>query len=124
MIRAWRRRALAVVVTGTLLVAGARVGSAADDQRTIPSRPGVTQSFLLVRPAGPPTAAVVLFAGGNGALKLGTGRLGLAATSSSATAPASPSTGCWSRSSTPPRTGRTGSTASAPPPPTPRTCER
>jgi pimeloyl-ACP methyl ester carboxylesterase len=77
VIRAPRRLALAAVVTGALLVAGARVGRAADDLRTIPSRPGVTQAFLLVRPAERPTAAAVLFAGGNGALKLGTGRLGL-----------------------------------------------
>lgn len=77
MIRAPRRLALAALVTGALLVAGAPVGRAAADLRTIPSRPGVTQSFLLVRPAERPTAAVVLFAGGNGALKLGTGRLGL-----------------------------------------------
>ena len=77
MIRAATRPALAAVVAGALLVAGARVGRAADDLRTIPSRPGVTQSFLLVRPAERPTAAMVLVAGGNGALKLGTGRLGL-----------------------------------------------
>ena len=77
MIRVAPRPALAAVVAGALLVAGARVGRAADDLRTIPSRPGVTQSFLLVRPAARPTAAVVLFAGGNGALKLGTGRPGL-----------------------------------------------
>jgi predicted alpha/beta-hydrolase family hydrolase len=75
--RAPRRLVLAAVVTGALLVAGPRVGRAADDLRSIPSRPGVTQSFLLVRPAEHPTAAVVLFAGGNGALHLGTGRLGL-----------------------------------------------
>jgi len=77
VIRVAPRPALAAVVAGALLVAGARVGRAADDLRTIPSRPGVTQSFLLVRPAARPTAAVVLFAGGNGALKLGTGRPGL-----------------------------------------------
>jgi pimeloyl-ACP methyl ester carboxylesterase len=77
VIRTPRRLALAAVVTGALLVAGPRVGLAADDLRTIPSRPGVTQSFLLVRTAERPTAAVVLFAGGNGALHLGTGRLGL-----------------------------------------------
>ena len=77
MTRTARRLALAVVVIGALLTAGAGAGRAADDLRTIPSGRGVTQSFLLVRPAEPPTAAVVLFAGGNGALKLGTGRLGL-----------------------------------------------
>jgi len=77
VIRAARRPALAAVVAGALLVAGVQLGRAADDLRTIPSRPGVTQSFLLVRPAARPAAAVVLFAGGNGALKLGTGRPGL-----------------------------------------------
>jgi pimeloyl-ACP methyl ester carboxylesterase len=78
VIRPPRRLAWAAVVTGALVVSGAPVGRAADDLRTIPSRPGVTQSFLLVRPAERPTAAVVLFAGGNGALHLGTARLGLA----------------------------------------------
>jgi predicted alpha/beta-hydrolase family hydrolase len=69
-----RRRALALVA-GALYVLSAGLADAANDVRTIPSRTGVTQSFILVRPAGPPVAAVVLFAGGNGALGLGAGRL-------------------------------------------------
>jgi len=44
---------------------------AADEEvRTIPGRPGVTQSFLLVRPAGVPVASVIIFAGGDGNLAL------------------------------------------------------
>jgi pimeloyl-ACP methyl ester carboxylesterase len=37
---------------------------------TVDVRPGVTMSYLGVAPAGPAKAAVILFAGGNGALKL------------------------------------------------------
>ena len=69
--------ALALFVAGALLF-GAATGRAADDTRTIPTRPGVTQAFLLVKPSGPPVASVILFAGGNGLLALGSGRLGLA----------------------------------------------
>jgi predicted alpha/beta-hydrolase family hydrolase len=72
-----RRRALAVVAAGALSVLIAGIAGAADDVRTVPARPGVTQSFILVRPAERPVAAVVLFAGGNGALRLGSGRLAL-----------------------------------------------
>ena len=76
MSRAATRPALAAA--GALLAVVAPYAGAADDVRTIPSRPGVTQSFLLVRPPERATATVVLFAGGNGALHLGSGRLGLA----------------------------------------------
>jgi pimeloyl-ACP methyl ester carboxylesterase len=38
--------------------------------RTIPTRPGVTQSFLLIRPENKPTASVILFAGAHGRLAL------------------------------------------------------
>lgn len=45
--------------------------------RTIPTgRPGVTESFAVVRPAGAPVASVVLFTGGRGALGLQGGPLG------------------------------------------------
>jgi pimeloyl-ACP methyl ester carboxylesterase len=38
---------------------------------------GVSQSFLLIKPDKPPAAAVILFAGGNGALKItGPGKMG------------------------------------------------
>jgi len=72
------RRALAVVAAGVLILVGIWPARAADDTRTIPTRPGVTQAFLLVRPSGAPVASVVLFAGGNGLLALGSGKLGLA----------------------------------------------
>jgi len=38
--------------------------------KTIPTRPGVTQSFLLIRPSDKPIASVILFAGGHGRLAL------------------------------------------------------
>ena len=71
------RSILSATLAGGLLVVPATGAGAADDLRTIPSRPGVTQSFLLVRPAQPAVASVVLFAGGNGALHLGGRKLGL-----------------------------------------------
>jgi hypothetical protein len=71
------RRALALVAAGVLVLVGTWPARAADDTRTIPTRPGVTQAFLLVRPSGAPVATVVLFAGGNGLLALGSGKLGL-----------------------------------------------
>jgi hypothetical protein len=42
----------------------------AEEVRTIPARPGVTESFLLLRPEGPPAASVIIFAGGDGNLAL------------------------------------------------------
>ena len=72
------RRALALVAAGVLILVDIWPARAADDTRTIPTRPGVTQAFLLVRPSGPPVASVVLFAGGNGLLALGSGKLSLA----------------------------------------------
>jgi predicted alpha/beta-hydrolase family hydrolase len=77
MTRAGRRRTLAVLAASVLMVTGARPAAGADDLRTIPTRPGVTQSFLLVRPPARPLASVILFAGGNGALALGSRRPGL-----------------------------------------------
>ncbi|HET7343616.1 MAG TPA: alpha/beta hydrolase, partial [Methylomirabilota bacterium] len=51
--------------------------AAADELKTLATRPGVSTSFLLVRPAGEPRASVILFAGGNGALHLGAGGMAL-----------------------------------------------
>lgn len=62
-----RPRALAALALAVALAAPA----AAEEVRTIPTRPGVTQSFLLLRRAETPVATVILFAGGNGALGLG-----------------------------------------------------
>jgi predicted alpha/beta-hydrolase family hydrolase len=42
----------------------------AEELRTIPTRPKVTQPFLLVRPTDNPVASVILFAGGHGRLGL------------------------------------------------------
>jgi dienelactone hydrolase len=56
-------RALAAVALVLTLA-----GPAAAGLETIPTRPGVTQSFLLLRRTETPVATVVLFAGGNGAL--------------------------------------------------------
>jgi pimeloyl-ACP methyl ester carboxylesterase len=38
--------------------------------KTLEPRPGVTESFLLVHPEGPPVASVILFSGGEGAVLL------------------------------------------------------
>ena len=64
-----RRHILAVLLLAVALPASA--ARAADEEvRTIPTRPGVTQSFLLLRPVGPPVAGVIIFAGGDGNLAL------------------------------------------------------
>jgi hypothetical protein len=73
-----RQRSLAGAAAAVLLAAAAPDAGAAEGVRTVASRPGVTQAFLLVRPAGRPSAAVVLFTGGNGVLGLASGRLGSA----------------------------------------------
>jgi pimeloyl-ACP methyl ester carboxylesterase len=70
-----RARLVAVLLLAATLPAPA--AQAADEEvRTIPARPGVTQSFLLLRPAGTPAASVILFAGGDGNLALSARGLG------------------------------------------------
>ena len=59
-------RALLVAV----LVGAAATAAAAEEIRTIPSRPGVTERFVVVRPPAAPVASVVLFTGGRGRLGL------------------------------------------------------
>ena len=60
-----------------LLVVWPVPASALDEKIvTIPSRPGVTESFVLIRPAQPPVASVILFMGGRGALGLSREPLG------------------------------------------------
>jgi len=62
-------RVLAVLLLAVALPASAT--RAADEEvRTIPARPGVTESFLLLRPPSPPVASVILLAGGDGDLAL------------------------------------------------------
>jgi pimeloyl-ACP methyl ester carboxylesterase len=72
-----RSNARALAFAGALVLACVGLASAADDIRTIPTRPGVTDAFILVRPSGAPVASVILFAGGNGLLALGSGKPGL-----------------------------------------------
>jgi pimeloyl-ACP methyl ester carboxylesterase len=59
--------ALAVGLAG---MAPSPAPAADGEVRTVPARPGVTESFLLVRPPGRPAASVILLAGGDGALAL------------------------------------------------------
>jgi pimeloyl-ACP methyl ester carboxylesterase len=70
-----RRRPTLAAGAAIVLLTARLAGGAAEEVRAVPSRPGVTQSFLLVRPAERPVATVVLFSGSNGLLGLGSGRL-------------------------------------------------
>ena len=66
-----RARLLAVPIFLLAVVLPLSVAWAADEEvRTIPARPGVTESFLLMRPAGAPVASVIIFAGGDGNLAM------------------------------------------------------
>jgi hypothetical protein len=64
-----------LAVAALLLLLPARVSALDEQIRTIPSRPDVTESFVLIHPASPPVASVVLFMGGRGALGLQRGPL-------------------------------------------------
>jgi len=64
-----RRHILAVLLLAVALPASA-AWAADEELRTIPARPGVTESFLLLRPAGAPVASVIIFAGGDGNLAM------------------------------------------------------
>lgn len=59
----------------TLLLLGTQVAPA-EDLVSITTPRGVEQKFLLLQPEQPPSAIVLLFAGGKGALKLGKGLFG------------------------------------------------
>jgi len=52
------------VLSALALVALTAGPAAAEEVKTIPTRPGVTQSFLLLRRSETPAATVILFAGG------------------------------------------------------------
>jgi len=58
------------VILLTSLIGGAFFSSVSaqgtETLRSVSSRPGVTQPFILVEPAGPPVASVILFTGGEG----------------------------------------------------------
>jgi predicted alpha/beta-hydrolase family hydrolase len=64
-----RSRLFAVLLLAATLAAPA-AWAADEEVRTIPARPGVTESFLLLRPAGTPVASVIIFAGGDGNLAM------------------------------------------------------
>jgi pimeloyl-ACP methyl ester carboxylesterase len=53
-----------------LLLVPVTAGALDEAVRTISSRPGVTESFILIRPSRPPVASLILFMGGRGALGL------------------------------------------------------
>jgi Serine aminopeptidase, S33 len=69
-----------LLVLATLAVVAGAADARAEEIRTIPTRAGVTESFVVVRPAGAPVASVVLFAGSRGRLRLERGLPGPAAT--------------------------------------------
>ena len=54
----------------TPLLSPAGTSAAEEEVVKIPTRDGVTQSFVILRPAGTPAASVILFAGGGGKLKI------------------------------------------------------
>ena len=53
-----------------VLVIAARSAWADEEVRLIPSRSGVTEAVLLIRPQTPPLASVILFPGGDGSIGL------------------------------------------------------
>jgi len=66
----------ALLVLALLMLAPAPARALDETIRTIPSRPGVTESFVLIHPPQAPVASVILFMGGRGALGLQRGPLG------------------------------------------------
>lgn len=63
------RPALGIALLALTTLA-ARAAAADDEVKTLPTRPGVTEAFILLTPAGPPAASVILFTGGYGRLGL------------------------------------------------------
>lgn len=63
--------ALKILLAAALLhgVIGARPASAAEELVTVPTRPGVAQSFYMTMPVGSPAASLILFTGGDGKLR-------------------------------------------------------
>lgn len=71
-----RASAVAAVSLAVALLSAVSAPALDEELKTVPTRPGVTNAFLLVRPAGPPIASVILFAGGHGGLALSGGGIG------------------------------------------------
>lgn len=63
-------RFVGIIVIVLLTLSAPCVNALEGELRTIPTRPGVTQPFLLIRPADKPIASVILFAGAHGRLAL------------------------------------------------------
>jgi len=61
-------RAILIAVLLLAALAGAPAAQAGEDLIQLPTRPGVTQPFWLLAPAGTPVASVILFSGGSGIL--------------------------------------------------------
>jgi len=59
---------LAVGALALLILAGTTWSARAQEQIHLPTRPGVTQSFWVVEPSGPPVASVILLVGGSGVI--------------------------------------------------------
>jgi len=70
-----RRRLLGVLLLVAALPAPA-TWAVDEEIRTIPARPGVTESLLLLRPSGAPAPSVIMFAGGDGDLALTSAGIG------------------------------------------------
>ena len=71
-----RRAVGSVLATLVLLAAAQSAGAAGEEVKTIPTRPGVTESFMLVRPSGSPVGSLIIFAGGDGNLAITSGGIG------------------------------------------------
>jgi len=63
-------RLVGIALTLAVLVTAVSAPALEEGVKTLEPRPGVTESFLLVRPEGPPVASVILFSGGEGVLSL------------------------------------------------------
>jgi hypothetical protein len=63
-------RFVGIIVIVLLTLSAPCVNALEGELRTIPTRPGFTQSFLLILPADKPIASVILFAGAHGRLAL------------------------------------------------------
>ncbi len=64
------RRMLGIALALVILAPATPAPAFDASVKTLESRPGVTESFLLVRPEGPPVASVILLSGGNGVVFL------------------------------------------------------
>jgi pimeloyl-ACP methyl ester carboxylesterase len=62
------KQMLIAALLGLAALVGATTAQADEETVRLPTRPGVTQPFLLLAPPGKPVASVILFSGGNGIL--------------------------------------------------------